>query len=514
MTKKPLVAHTLLFAAYPAIFLLAGNIERLWISELLVPLGIILLVATASLAVLYLPLRSIHKAAAFASPAWLLFWYYSSIYEHIEGFTLWSIKLGRQRFLLLGIGLLVGLLLFALLRTRKRLHNLTRILNVVSGCLVCLAVGQILTYEVTHLSEGKPRATSIQSTTRADATGTSPDIYYVILDGYGREDILRELYGHDNSTFLQALRDRGFYVADQAHSNYCQTHLSLGSSLNLDYLDALPVSLDPKSDNRRLLSPLIKNSRLLRYLRAKGYTFVSFASGFAPTELRNADIYVTSGWSLSAYQTSLLSSTPLALWMNGFVEWRFQEHRNRVRRALGQLSDTEIHPKFVFAHIISPHPPFVFGPHGEELRPWNRYVIFDGSHLLERTKMSPEQYEQSYADQLTYLNTLVLQSVDKILATSPSPPIIILQGDHGPGSHLDWNSAEKTDTRERLSILNVYYFPDGDYSRLYPEITPVNSFRVVLSQYFGESFEPLEDRSYFCCWGTPFQFIDVTQEVR
>lgn len=58
-----------------------------------------------------------------------------------------------------------------------------------------------------------------------------PDIYYIIVDGYGRSDLLKELFEYDNSTFLQFLSDRGFYVAEAAHSNYVQTSLSIASSL-------------------------------------------------------------------------------------------------------------------------------------------------------------------------------------------------------------------------------------------------------------------------------------------
>jgi hypothetical protein len=37
---------------------------------------------------------------------------------------------------------------------------------------------------------------------------------------------------------------------------------------------------------------------------------------------------------------------------------------------------------------------------------------------------------------------------------------------------VDWNSPANTNFRERMSILNAYYFPDGDYAALYPGITP------------------------------------------
>ncbi len=66
---------------------------------------------------------------------------------------------------------------------------------------------------------------------------------------------------------------------------------------------------------------------------------------------------------------------------------------------------------------------------------------------------------------------------------------------------------------ERMSILNAYYFPDQDYSKFYPDISPVNTFRVILDQYFGTDLGLLEDRSYFSLMETPYDFIDVTEEL-
>ncbi len=62
-----------------------------------------------------------------------------------------------------------------------------------------------------------------------------PDIYYIILDGYGRSDVLQRYYDFDNAEFLEGLRHRGFYVADKSSTNYPYTAHSLSSSLNMRY---------------------------------------------------------------------------------------------------------------------------------------------------------------------------------------------------------------------------------------------------------------------------------------
>ena len=66
---------------------------------------------------------------------------------------------------------------------------------------------------------------------------------------------------------------------------------------------------------------------------------------------------------------------------------------------------------------------------------------------------------------------------------------------------------------ERMSILNAYFFPGRSYQELYPEITPVNTFRVVLNTFFGADLELLPDKNYFSTWSEPYQFVDVTGAV-
>ena len=109
-----------------------------------------------------------------------------------------------------------------------------------------------------------------------------------------------------------------------------------------------------------------------------------------------------------------------------------------------------------------------------------------------------------------FISQKIQQSIEQILSRSQTPPIIILQGDHGPGSGLNWNSPEQSDLDERMSILNAYYFPDQNYQDLYSSITPVNSFRIVLNHYFGCSYEILSDRCFFSNSRHPYNFQDIT----
>jgi hypothetical protein len=102
------------------------------------------------------------------------------------------------------------------------------------------------------------------------------------------------------------------------------------------------------------------------------------------------------------------------------------------------------------------------------------------------------------------------KTINEILTESQTPPVIIIQGDHGPGGHLDWDSPSQTCLAERTAILNAYYLPGYTPKQLYPEITPVNSFRVILNHYFGARLELLPDQTYFTSSRLERQVIDIT----
>ena len=131
----------------------------------------------------------------------------------------------------------------------------------------------------------------------------------------------------------------------------------------------------------------------------------------------------------------------------------------------------------------------------------------------KRSFHATEEYFAGYSSEIQYLNHRLMQVIDTLLEGSATPPIIIIQGDHGPGNYFDMVELDDTCLKERYSILNAYYFPEQDYDALYPSISPVNSFRVVLNQYFGADFELLDDRSYFASWMSPYVFRDVTDQI-
>jgi len=166
---------------------------------------------------------------------------------------------------------------------------------------------------------------------------------------------------------------------------------------------------------------------------------------------------------------------------------------------------------FVFLHLLSPHPPFIFGASGERIDHNRPFTYGDGNNFMEIG--SREDYIEGYIEQLQYINKLALNAVDNILAESSTPPIIIIQGDHGPGAYLDWQSLEESNLTERHAILNAYYLPGKGTDELYPSITPVNSFRLIFNAYFEGEYEMLEDRLFFTEKNGGYDLVEITDIV-
>jgi hypothetical protein len=154
--------------------------------------------------------------------------------------------------------------------------------------------------------------------------------------------------------------------------------------------------------------------------------------------------------------------------------------------------------------VISPHGPFVFGAGGEDVSLHEKTfrisdIFQDPDMPIDPGLVGPE-YARRYREQARYLGGLVVQAVKEILKNSTEPPIIIVQGDHGPSGF------SPDGRRTRLAILNAYYLPHEGQQWLYPSISPVNSMRVVLNHYFGADFPMLPDDSFRVNWTKPCSF--------
>ena len=497
--------HPVLFALFPLLSLYAQNDGILQPRSLVMPSACMILLAALLLAAFTLMLRDRRRAALVTSTIVLSLFFYPTLVGALAIVALppSSVSLAVWALCLTGGLVLIG-------RTHRDLRPITTALDAVAAAALALP---LIGVAPKLWAPAVPPRTVASSPSAAGHT-EMPDIYYIILDGYARHDVLAEYYGFDNREFVDFLRARGFYFAAESRSNYAQTYLSLASSLNQTYLDDVARRMGKESNNRQPLREMIATNRAAEVLHRHGYTFVVFSSGYTGTEIPGADVYIEAPTSLSEFQHLLLESTPLAALSRLLVgsDVRYVAHRHRVLHTLDTLGPLAAgqRPAFVFAHVYAPHPPFVFATDGELIERNERFSMQDGKDSVPG---GLDQYVARYRAQLAFVNRKVMQALDRILASSPAP-IVILQSDHGPGSRRDQRDVSRTDHWERMSILNAYHFPDRNYRRLYPSISPVNSFRLVFAQYLNEDIPLLEDRSYSSTWQSPYDFVDVTDVQR
>ncbi|MEO1370639.1 MAG: sulfatase-like hydrolase/transferase, partial [Acidobacteriota bacterium] len=169
---------------------------------------------------------------------------------------------------------------------------------------------------------------------------------------------------------------------------------------------------------------------------------------------------------------------------------------------LAELDGRSEQPFYAFAHLITPHPPYLFGPEGE--------ARADDAHDLANWRP-----RSGYVDQLRYVNRRLEETIDRILSDE-RPAVIILHGDHGSATSgsTEGDVGEVTEPtplmRERTAILHALYLPEGCRDRLYPSITPVNSFRLLFSCHFGADLPLLDDKVYFSGYKRPYLLRDAT----
>lgn len=501
MRKFPWSA--LLLAAYPTLALFAHNRSEQLPGAMLLPLVTSLAATWFLWRLLAWIVRDATRATLITSLAVVLFFSYGHVFSMVVNKSFGAFAFGRQRYWL-ALWLVVFVLgAWRLLTTRRNLEGLQRGVGIASGLLVLMLIAQIGWYEAT----GRVRISELSATddpewvARTPAQhGETPDIYYFVFDRYANARALELAYGFDNRPFLGALRERGFYVAEDSRSNYASTFVSLASTLNLTHLDRITAEAAESSD-RTVVYRMLEDYRVQRYLRSVGYRYLHLGGWWEPTRRnRLADDNVVFGARFSEFTINLLQTTYVAPFTSGRIN-RSVLQRGRVLHKFEQMRRiaADPGPKFVFMHMLIPHDPYVFEADGG---------VVSLDELAQRSE------RENYVNQLLFTNTQILAMIDHIIDVSPRPPVILLVADEGLKlPHIDGhlNSIDRDNVIMRTGILNAVLLPDHHGDELHPTMTPVNLFRIVFNTYFGTHYPLLDDRVYwFEDVNQPYRFVDVT----
>lgn len=316
-----------------------------------------------------------------------------------------------------------------------------------------------------------------------------PDIYYIIFDSYTNFESLKKYWNYDNSELRKFLAERDFYLAEKSRSNYNQTHFTIASTFNLSYLhyeafNELTMAHYPN------LFQLIRNNLLVKTLRAKGYKFINYSFfdiADTPRHFR-IDVINEPGFFKNTLFKWILNIDNFLkiLGLSETPELYYSKLTEELLLRTKAITSSKFNsPFFAYIHFIIPHSPYYFDAEG---------------NLMPAEYANDESDKWKFLEQLKYSNKVLMEAVDHILNTAEINPIIIIQGDHGFRRLED----KKEQGAESHSMLNGFYFPDGDYNELYDNISSVNTFRVLLNKLNLTDFELLPDKSFFVAKGIGF----------
>ncbi len=497
--------HPLFLTTYMVLVLLAKNLSEFESWAVIRPLIFALAGTILLLLLLHLILKDWQKAALLTTFLLLLFFTYGQVYIYLRENAIFGYYLGRHRilgpvyFALLVSGLLV-------IRRVKRIALINEILT--GACLVLMfaPIFEIAAWEIRSASTQPVRSFNMGVSIVRPAR--PPDIYYIILDSYTSDDILKGSFNFNNSKFTNQLKQMGFYVADCSRSNYSESELSLASSMNLKYLQSYGNDFSSNGKDRLLLYGLVTENQVRNLLQSSGYQIVSFETGSHWDQWEDADLYVTPGTrsmlqsSFRPFEALLLNSTAAIL----LTDWRalstkddasplvssYRYYINRELYKLNQLSNmpSVAGPKFVFAHILLPDMPLVFTASGA--------IQSDPGYYSNAGKpINDEYFTKGYINQVQFLNRRILSILGSIISQSKVMPIIVLQGDHG------------IEGSDQHAILNAYFLPGGGETWLSRTISPVNTFRVIFNAYFKGRLPLLPDQSFYIDEANQGKFVET-----
>lgn len=475
--------HPVLYSVYYVFSIYAFNIHDILFLDFVRPVLLSMLLAGVVSLSFYFILRSKDKAAFITSIILVMFYSYDLMRR---------LLVPRISFINSGTFAWIWALLMIILilwvgwfKKIDQPRNVHAIINLMAIILLLFPLLHGIRYVI---AKNLPFTPLVSHAVKIESPRSTPDIYFIILDSYSRADVLKELYGFDNSEFIQSLKDLGFYVAECSQSNYVSSAPSLASSLNFDYLQNLSDEFQPDKTELLYLFKLLENNAVKESLSSMGYETVAFATGFPSTEWRDADTFIAPAYGpVTEFETVVLLSSYARIFDDfgiiNFDDIYAERYRERTHLILDSFDDVVNlpGPKFVYIHFIVPHTPFAFDKDGNPVAPDQTNPI-DG-----------------YVNQVMFINKFILPKLQMLIDESESPPVIILQGDHG---QLNKNKAAQ------LKILNAYYLPDGE-DALYPSISPANSFRVIFNSYFGTEFPLLTDVSYYSSRSRLYDFTVV-----
>lgn len=317
---------------------------------------------------------------------------------------------------------------------------------------------------------------------------TKPNIYLLLFDGYPGYKSLKDSFAFDNASIYRFLQQNQFKILPVV-SNYNMTYYSMSSMLNMQYINKpyTPLANTAANDQERIRE--IKNAGVVHQLTTIGYQFTNYSI------FDIADKPSVKGNSFVVSQATLLTNT---IFFNKIIKdigWHFIAGRYRIPfieklyrgdERNNQFIEEQLiknttagSPKFVYAHLLMPHPPLFCDSMGNKLP---AELVFDPKLAANKT------YFISY---LKYANKKMEAMVEAITQTDPAA-IIVVMSDHG---YRDYDIGDRIEPRHFDNICAVR-LPGGNSTAPLPS-SNVNLFPYLFNYAFNQKISYLADSTIF-----------------
>ena len=514
--------HPFLLALYFPIFLLSNNMGLFDVQDAHRTIGVGMGVVLLAFVVCRLVYRDAHRAALVTTSVLGLCFSFSFLKDGL----LWGVSGFVTLCVLTGAGLVVAMLAFTMPAGSS---GSSLVLNASVAAMLVIPTYEVARARYTSATWGSHTASVIAATAQemlADVhvPDTPPNIFHIILDGYSRNDVLQEVYGYDNSSFSNDLRELGFFVADRVTTPYGRTLQTVNSILSMNYLNGYIQSFasdypSPSADDvRSALKRLSYRPPVLRSFAEMGYQLVVVDTDYSALNMLSADNFLmgeSSALRLTSYEQALLATTPIPAVLRRLPIWFPREHDPNVklRFALDHHDYGGIEePMFVLSHILSPHPPFTIDRDGKPMDD-PESDLSDGNHWIRGDSQRRRMYRDGYLEKLRFTNRALVEQLRRLIASVSGPKVIIIHGDHGGGMFLDQDDRLATCLKERFSPFFAVYSTDPQFTdALADDLNLVNLYRVLFNTVFGTDLRLLRSRSFYTPWKDPTDLQEVTRE--
>jgi len=364
-------------------------------------------------------------------------------------------------------------------------------------------------------------------------TQEKPDIYYLVFDRYTSEEVLKSQFGFKND-LVDFLRARGFYANPSAYAPYPNTTTSISATLSANYHTEIVKNFAASSsipyDRTIQYAPVIK------VLKKLDYSYYHLGSWYEATNqapladynFQKEGVITLLGHPiiLNSFARDLISGEPIlerflskGVRVKGYPIFEYlnvgecQATLEKLKE-LRRLAEEKPGGRFIFAHILSPHPPSCFWP--------------DGS--LKSQEEAKTLSKETYLEQIQFLNPQIEDLVLTIQKKSQGKAIIILQADEGPyprdydsrfqggvygEKHSDMGKWDKEALKMKYGILAAYYLPGAKKEDLVSAADSINIFRLIFNTYFQGhlTYLPRCYYGYSLVQNRGFVFVDLSKQL-